>query len=41
MPVELVLKNKFGRFYVTSEGWKDKLEPHDFIVSQLKHIESV
>lgn len=40
MSVELVLKNKFGRFYVTSEGWHINGQKDKFIASIKRQLKS-
>lgn len=40
MCVELVLKNKFGRFYVTSEGWHINGQKDKFIASVKRQLKS-
>lgn len=40
MSVELILKNKFGRFYVTSEGWHINGQKSKFIASVKRQLKS-
>lgn len=40
MNVELVLENKFGRFYVTSEGWHINGQKDKFIASIKRQLKS-
>lgn len=40
MSVELVLKNKFGSFYVTSEGWHINGQKDKFIASVKRQLKS-
>jgi len=40
MRVELILKNKFGCFYVTSEGWHINGQKYKFIASVKRQLKS-
>ena len=40
MKVECVLQNKFGKFFVTSEGWHINGDRQKFIKSVKKQFES-